>query len=865
MIDFFYLKFAIFNLINRCNLNSWVVLKFGGTSVSSPEKWQVIVEIVRAKINTGHQVMLIHSAAQGLTNLLSLKISSQASVYTQFQNRLHELAGQFGVPEDLIADDLARLHQLDEMPTLSPHQQAEVLAMGEACTHKLVMAWLKQKIECESVNPKQWLISTADDQRSIESRVLSAKCDIQPSQHARQVLDQGFYVMPGFIASDHAGKTVLLGRGGSDTSAAYMAVTLAAKQLEIWTDVHGIFSANPHSIPNARLLLNLGYQEAREIAASGGKVLHPRCILPVEQHHIPLLIKNTNSPKSKGTGLATEYSAKKPRVSAINTRHQVTLVSMESINMWHQAGFMGDVFAIYKKLGLSIDLVSTAQTNITISLDNVDNILNQDILQALRTELLPLCEVEVIENCSAVTLVGYRIRALADKIAPVMSTFADQRVYITTQSSNDLNQTFVVDEDQADKLARALHEVLIIEDKEIEDFGPTWSELIAEKPKAVEPTLAWWAEQQAELLATSAKHSPCYVYHLPTIKHQIEQLKQLSAVDKIYYASKANSHPDILAFMHSNGVCLETVSPGEIKRVQDSCANIKVQDILFTPNFAPLSEYQMALDLGLNVTIDNPSILYDSPEIFTNQRVILRLDPGHGSGHHRYVRTAGTHSKFGIPAAEVEAVGQWCQQHHIEVIGLHAHSGSGILDHNNWPRIADYLGSCLPHFPQAHIINIGGGLGIRENPGDLGLDLAALNTALHEFKAMHPKVTLWMEPGRFLVAHSGVLLAKVTQTKWKGTQGYIGIETGMNSLVRPALYGAWHNIVNLSHLNQPTEYTANIVGPMCESGDVLGIDRKMPKTLVGDTILIANTGAYGAVMASQYNLRDPAKELIQNS
>ena len=282
--------------------------------------------------------------------------------------------------------------------------------------------------------------------------------------------------------------------------------------------------------------------------------------------------------------------------------------------------------------------------------------------------------------------------------------------------------------------------------------------------------------------------------------------------------------------------------------------------MLFTPNFAPIEEYQLALKAGHHVTIDNPSLLFDYPEVFAGQEVILRLDPGHGSGHHRYVRTAGEQSKFGIPMDDVEPVAQWCREHNIHVSGLHAHSGSGILDHNNWSRIAEYLGDCLRHFPEAGIINIGGGLGIRENPGDVGLDLIALNEALLLFKQRHPGITLWMEPGRFLVAHCGVLLARVTQTKWKGHQGYIGIETGMNSLIRPALYGAWHNIVNLSQLDQPTEYTANIVGPMCETGDVLGVDRKMPKTSVGDVLLIANTGAYGAVMASRYNLREPASE-----
>lgn len=839
-----------------------MVLKFGGTSVSSREKWQVIIEVTKTRIKQGHKVLLVHSAAQGLTNLLTQKIQSNDSIYQPFVDRIKFLASELEADLSLITHELARLEQLNKLESLNTMQQAQLLAMGEICTHKLVMHHLSQFTSASSLDPKEWLISTADDKRSIDSQILSAKCDVSADSKLQQVLTNDFYVMPGFIASNAKGETVLLGRGGSDTTAAYMAVKLNAKHLEIWTDVHGIFSANPHSIPNARLLLNLGYPEAREIAASGGKVLHPRCILPVERNGIPLLIKNTNDPDAIGTVLAQEHSAIKPRVSAINSRHHVTLVSMESINMWHQAGFMGDVFGIYKDLGLSIDLVSTAQTNVTISLDNIDNIITPKVLDQLKSALSALCDVEIFENCSAVTLVGYRIRALADKIAPVIATFADQRIYITTQSSNDLNQTFVVDEDQADKLTRALHEVLIIEDKEIDDFGPTWAELIQDKTLQPETSRAWWQQHQSELLDLSERHSPCYVYHLPTIKQQIEQLKTLQAIDQFYYASKANSHPEILSFMHKNGICLETVSPAEIERVKTSCPDITAEQILFTPNFAPIKEYEDALSQGIFVTIDNPSVLYDHPDLFQHKSVILRLDPGHGSGHHRYVRTAGAHSKFGIPESDIPRISDWCKQHSIRVIGLHAHSGSGILDHNNWPRVVSFLGTCLPFFPDANIINMGGGLGIRENPGDLGLDMTALDAALQAFKKEHPGIQLWMEPGRFLVAHCGVLLAQVTQTKWKDKQGYIGIETGMNSLIRPALYGAWHNIVNLSQLDQVTEYTANIVGPMCESGDVLGIDRKMPKTVVGDILAVANTGAYGAVMSSHYNLRKPAKEVI---
>lgn len=861
MIYFFSLKFAFFNLYCGEILSTWVVLKFGGTSVSSLAKWQIIVDIAKSRIKQGYKVLVVHSAASGLTNLLTNKISKNTSVYNDFTDKLKRLAEQLNVSHSKLQSLYSSLKKLDQLDELDVYQQAELLALGELCTHVLATEFLNKQLKTNSLNPKHWLISSTQDQRSLDSQVLSAKCDVQPNSSLQKLSDD-FYIMPGFVASDAQQRTVLLGRGGSDTTAAYMAVQLNAKQLEIWTDVHGIFSANPHSIPNARLLLRLGYQEAREIAASGGKVLHPRCILPVEQYNIPLMIKNTNDPQSVGTVLAKQHSTSKPRVSAINSRHQVTLVSMESMNMWHQAGFMGDIFSIYKNLGLSIDLVSTAQTNVTISLDNIDNILTSKTLAQLKNDLKPLCDVEIFHNCSAVTLVGYRIRALADKISPVVSSFADQRIYITTQSSNDLNQTFVVDEDQADKLVRALHEVLIIEDKEVEDFGPTWAELIADTSESTNVSKAWWQIKQQALLKISQQHSPCYVYDLATVKHQIKCLQSLTAVDRIFFASKANAHPDILQFMYQHGVSLETVSPGEISLVKQHCEGIGSDEILFTPNFAPIHEYQDALEQGLFVTIDNPALLYDYPEVFSGQSVILRLDPGHGSGHHRYVRTAGAHSKFGIPANEIEPIAKWCKQHDIKVIGLHAHSGSGILDHNNWPRIAEYLGNSLSHFPMARIINVGGGLGIRENPGDHGLDFVALDQSLMAFKQQHPNIELWMEPGRYLVAHCGVLLAKVTQTKWKGHHGYIGIETGMNSLIRPALYGAWHNIVNLSRPEADTEFTATIVGPMCESGDILGVDRKMPKTVAGDTLLIANTGAYGAVMSSNYNNRKPAIEIV---
>ncbi|HEX7768777.1 MAG TPA: bifunctional aspartate kinase/diaminopimelate decarboxylase, partial [Dokdonella sp.] len=142
------------------------------------------------------------------------------------------------------------------------------------------------------------------------------------------------------------------------------------------------------------------------------------------------------------------------------------------------------------------------------------------------------------------------------------------------------------------------------------------------------------------------------------------------------------------------------------------------------------------------------------------------------------------------------------------------------------------------------------------------LDLDALAAALEEVKRAYPRFALWMEPGRFLVADAGVLLARVTQAKRKGTLRYVGVDAGMNSLIRPALYEAWHEIANLSRLDEPPGPMVQVVGPICESGDVLGSNRRLPECREGDVLLIAQAGAYGAVMASRYNLRTPAREVV---
>ncbi|STY28969.1 diaminopimelate decarboxylase, aspartate kinase (fusion of lysA and lysC) [Legionella wadsworthii] len=372
----------------------------------------------------------------------------------------------------------------------------------------------------------------------------------------------------------------------------------------------------------------------------------------------------------------------------------------------------------------------------------------------------------------------------------------------------------------------------------------------------------WWEIERRRLLAIAENHSPCYVYHGPTQQSQAEHLLNLKSIDQLFFAMKANPHPLILKALEKKGIGFECVSLQELKRIIGLFPHLDKHRMLFTPNFASKTEYQFALDVGCYVTIDNVYPLLSWPELFKNKEIIVRIDPGAGAGHHKHVVTGGNESKFGIAQEDIDHLRVVCDEKNIKIIGLHAHSGSGILTPELWEQTAILLTSLIKKFPHIQLINLGGGLGIVEKQGQIPLDLHQLDNKLLAVKTQFPDLVFWMEPGRFLVAESGVLLAKVTQLKEKGDVTFIGVETGMNSLIRPALYGAYHDIANLSQLYSKKFQFSHVVGPICESGDTLGYDRHLPKTQEGDVLLIANVGAYGHCMSSQYNLRPPAQEIF---
>ncbi|NRB70668.1 MAG: bifunctional aspartate kinase/diaminopimelate decarboxylase, partial [Xanthomonadales bacterium] len=230
-------------------------------------------------------------------------------------------------------------------------------------------------------------------------------------------------------------------------------------------------------------------------------------------------------------------------------------------------------------------------------------------------------------------------------------------------------------------------------------------------------------------------------------------------------------------------------------------------------------------------------------------------------GHHRKVVTMGEASKFGIPLHQIPAVLEQVQRLNIRVTGLHAHSGSGVRDPSVWAQQLEQFLALLKDFPEVRVIDLGGGLGVPERRDEAPFDLDQLDDLLLALD-LPEQVSLWLEPGRYLVSEAGVLLARVTQIKAKAQYAYLGADVGMNSLLRPALYGAFHDMVNLSRPELPSTECYTVVGPICESGDVLGEQRYLPPSEEGDVLLIANAGAYGRVMASHYNRREPAREVI---
>lgn len=362
--------------------------------------------------------------------------------------------------------------------------------------------------------------------------------------------------------------------------------------------------------------------------------------------------------------------------------------------------------------------------------------------------------------------------------------------------------------------------------------------------------------------------TPLYVYDEAVIREQFEKLNKDVTYKKkrIYYATKANSNLAILKIMRRLGAYLDTSSPAEI--FLGLKAGFKPAQMLFTGNNLREDELVYALKKRVFINVDSLSQLERIGKLAPGEKIGIRINPAYGAGHHDHVITAGMKSRFGIYFKQVEEIKEIAKKYNLKIVGLHQHIGSGVLHVNKFLKATSVLLNTAKSFEDLEFIDFGGGLGVPYEPSDKALDIEAFGAKLSkQFEKFTDnygrELTLYLEPGRYLVAQAGTLLIEVTSIN-KNPVGdiIVGTNSGMTHLIRPALYSAYHEIVNITNPRGRAQ-KVDIVGNICESTDIFAKAREISKIREGDILAIKNTGAYGMAMASRFNGRGlPAEVLV---
>ncbi|MDN5216362.1 diaminopimelate decarboxylase [Fulvivirgaceae bacterium BMA12] len=361
--------------------------------------------------------------------------------------------------------------------------------------------------------------------------------------------------------------------------------------------------------------------------------------------------------------------------------------------------------------------------------------------------------------------------------------------------------------------------------------------------------------------------TPVYVYDGEKIIHQINYLTgAFSGVNlKIKYAAKALTNLSILKLMRREGIGMDAVS------INEAHLGIKAgyapHEILFTPNCVSFEEIKEAVEMGLMVNIDNISVLEQFGNSYGNTvPCCIRLNPHIMAGGNAKISTGHIDSKFGISILQKRHILRIVQTYNINVMGLHMHTGSDILDSEVFLKGAQIVFDIAQDFENLQFLDFGSGFKVSYREGDVTTDLKSLGksieSAYKDFcKEYGRDLELWFEPGKFLVSESGILLVKTNVVKTTPATVFAGVDSGMNHLLRPMMYDAYHDMVNISN-PKGTNRVYTVVGYICET-DTLGWDRKLNEVREGDIIAIKNAGAYGFSMASNYNSRlRPAEVLI---
>jgi len=432
-----------------------LVLKFGGTSVGSAENLSRVLEIVRSQ--SGARPVVVVSAHSGVTNeLLRLARAAVAGGYSlrklrRIHRALYDAIGvDYAVVEPLLDELNALLRGLKLVGELTPRSLDLVASFGERLSARGIAAYFAANaIASEAIDA--WDLGLRTD-----SRFGEASPDPACFPEIRKALARFRDVVPvvtGFVAKDADGNVTTLGRSGSDFTATILAAAAQASEVEIWTDVDGVMSADPRVVKSARSIPALSIAEASELAYYGAKVIHPATMLPAVEKRIPVRVRNTAKPDHEGTLILLEAPPSRQPVKSIASKRGIILVTVASTRMLLQAGFMARIFEVFAKHDLSVDLVATSEVTVSVTVDTDRN------LDAVTRDLSEFSETTVERELAQVCVVGEGIRDRVGTAAEVFAALKKARlpVRLISHGGTKINISFLVDSDQVAKCVRALH------------------------------------------------------------------------------------------------------------------------------------------------------------------------------------------------------------------------------------------------------------------------------------------------------------------------------------------------------------------------------------------------------------------------
>lgn len=444
-------------------MTALVVAKFGGTSVADFDAMNRSADVVLSDANVR---VVVLSASAGVTNLLVAL--AEGLEPAERQAKLEAIrAIQYAVLERLanpavIRDEIERL--LENLGTLA---EAASLATSTALTDELVShgelmsTLLFVEILRERHVQAQWfdvrkVMRTSDRFGRAEPDV-TALAELATQQLAPR-LDEGLVITQGFIGSENKGRTTTLGRGGSDYTAALLGEALHATRVDIWTDVPGIYTTDPRVVPAAKRIDEIAFEEAAELATFGAKVLHPATLLPAVRSDIPVFVGSSKDPKAGGT-MVCNKTANPPLFRALALRRKQTLLTLHSLNMLHSRGFLAEVFGILARHSISVDLITTSEVSVALTLDTTGSTSTGDTLltQSLLMELSALCRVEVEENLALVALIGNNLSKACGVGKEVFGVLEPFNIRMICYGASSYNLCFLVPGVEAEQVVQKLH------------------------------------------------------------------------------------------------------------------------------------------------------------------------------------------------------------------------------------------------------------------------------------------------------------------------------------------------------------------------------------------------------------------------